>query len=48
MKKFEYKIIKDKYAEQLNDLGNQGWEMVGCGSSDEGYHHTIYLKREII
>lgn len=32
----------------LNSLGNEGWEMVGCGSTgyDERYHN-IYFKREL-
>jgi hypothetical protein len=41
------KTLKDKQlADVLNDLGKDGWEMVGCGvyyTSD----HIIYFKREI-
>lgn len=48
MKKFEYKIIDDLDTDKLNSLGNQGWKMVGCGSTNEGSHHDIYLMREII
>ncbi len=32
----------------LNDLGKDGWEMVGCGTIYEGMEHIIYFKREII
>ena len=32
----------------LNDLGKDGWEMVGCGTRHDGSEHNIYFKREII
>jgi hypothetical protein len=46
MKKFEYKIISvrmtnKKSERELNELGEQGWELV---SVNESY---LYLKREI-
>jgi hypothetical protein len=32
----------------LDDLGNDGWEMVGCGSlqQDLAVSHVVYFKRE--
>ena len=52
MKKFEYHIVIipdiNQIENVLNDLGKNGWEMVGCGTQHEGSTHIIYLKREII
>ena len=35
------------FAKVLDELGEDGWEMVGCGNTNE-YVNTIYFKREII
>lgn len=29
----------------LDSLGKEGWEMVGCGSTEAGNEHHIYFKR---
>lgn len=56
MKKFEY-LMYDPFvygstigtnANDLNAIGKEGWEMVGCGSPIDGLGHIIYFKREII
>lgn len=58
MKKFEYYFFENMKPTQLKDieslkvklkdLGQDGWEMIGCGSCNEGMTHIIYFKREII
>lgn len=55
MKKYEYKIydttlgINPDSEEELNFLGNEGWELVAIRESDsviKGFH-KYYFKREI-
>lgn len=54
MKRFEYRIyvvkanLNHEQEKDLNNLGKDGWEMVSCGTQNEGYGHNIYFKREII
>jgi hypothetical protein len=39
---------KDALARQIAKLGDEGWEMVGCGGVNAGdyqSHHYIYFKR---
>ena len=40
-------IASKKLTNVLYVLGEDGWEMVGCGSETEGSYHTIYFKREL-
>lgn len=37
--------IKEKLSDILNELGEDGWEMVGCGYDYE--NHNIYFKKQI-
>ena len=53
MKKFEYCFCEVYYKlsesmDNINRLGQDGWEMSGCGSISDGSAHRIYFKREII
>ena len=43
----EIDIRSKRLANVLDDLGKEGWEMVGCGTRSDGSRHTIYFKREI-
>ena len=36
--------IGGSVAQTIAQLGDEGWEMVGCGNAGPGYH-VIYLKR---
>lgn len=47
MRKFEYKTITIGMCDclDLNQLGNEGWEM--CGAISVDYRITYYFKREI-
>lgn len=40
-------VKRTHLADFLNDLGKDGWEIVGCGCSYNGHRHNIYLKREV-
>jgi hypothetical protein len=40
MQKWEYKVVSHPREDELNALGNEGWEMVAI---DE--YLTVYLKR---
>jgi hypothetical protein len=43
-------ILEDKsnaVAKCIAELGEKGWEMVGAGSTGEGYSHNLYFKRQI-
>lgn len=31
-------------AQSIATLGEQGWEMVGCGNTSQ-FHHVVYFKR---
>lgn len=33
-------------AKHIAELGERGWEMVGAGSTGEGYSHNLYFKRQ--
>ena len=35
----------EQTARVIAQLGEEGWEMVGCGSADEGSVHILYFKR---
>ena len=35
----------DSVAMLISQLGDEGWEMVGTGSTREGFSHSIYFKR---
>jgi hypothetical protein len=35
----------DEVAKTIAQLGEQGWEMVGAGSTVEGSQHVLYFKR---
>jgi hypothetical protein len=37
----------DDLGKIIADLGEQGWEMVGCGSVGNGGTHALYFKRPI-
>ena len=41
-----FRNVKQELFEVLNELGKDGWEMVGCGSIFAEYHN-IYFKRQI-
>jgi len=32
-------------AQFIAQLGEEGWEMVGAGTTNEGYAHILYFKR---
>jgi hypothetical protein len=40
-------LQKDAVAMLITQLGVDGWEMVGTGSTREGRSHSIYFKRQI-
>ncbi|WDV44576.1 DUF4177 domain-containing protein [Clostridiaceae bacterium M8S5] len=58
MKKFEYKIenlrthgmvsmvLTKQHEEKLNELGNQGWELVGINNNSKGRSIVAIFKRE--
>ena len=55
MKKFEYKVLQRSnfaapFDEEINELGQEGWEIVGYTAYYNEIHvmHNIILKREII
>jgi hypothetical protein len=37
--------LKDSVAMLIARLGDEGWEMVGAGSTRSGISHSIYFKR---
>jgi hypothetical protein len=37
----------DEVAKTIAQLGEQGWEMVGAGSTGEGSFHILYFKRPL-
>ncbi len=49
MKRFEYcqrKITTCISDDELNKIGNDGWELAGCGTLWDGNHHILYFKKE--
>ncbi len=40
-------LKEEKFVDVLDNLGKDGWEMVGGVSINEGMSHTIYFKREM-
>ncbi len=49
MKRFEYsqrKVTTCISDDELNKIGNDGWELAGCGTLWDGNHHILYFKRE--
>lgn len=51
MKQYEYKVVKHHYfigGDFLNDLGKEGWELIGIIYDKHGSNDNIfYFKREI-
>ena len=51
MKKWEYKAIDMRtvvlLTKELNDLGEQGWELVNLAIGKGGHYHYIF-KRELL
>lgn len=46
--KYEYLIIRDKiyfYKEKMDDLGREGWELVGVTLDSRNGDCTAYFKR---
>jgi hypothetical protein len=41
----EEMTVRDQVAYQIARLGNDGWEMVGAGTTGGGAGHSLYFKR---
>ena len=44
---FESRVIREKLEAELNELGSEGWEMVGFGMNDGAHAAVIIFKRAI-
>ena len=42
---WEYLILERSQAEQLNDLGREGWELVAVSTAEDGIQ--LFLKRPL-
>jgi hypothetical protein len=48
MRKFEYDANYNMSIEQMNELGNEGWELVHVQRDFKTGRHWFYFKREIL
>ena len=47
MQKWEYKIEEDASEARLNELGKDGWELVGVSIKPSLVGYRFYLKRRV-
>lgn len=47
MQKWEYRIVSETFNLNLDDLGNDGWELVAVQQSRPEYQARLWFKRPI-